>query len=322
MMIYMTIFPMLMLLLVVIIGTAGFSHRTRSGDATFCRSFRAKQDVQEETPFLSALIKVQKDLRANFFFPGHSGGASLPEAFKRLDEPGGSIFKYDLPELDGLDNIHNPDGPLLYSLRLAAELFGAAKTWFLVNGSTGGVLTAIISCAKLFDMRILRKGHDPRSTRKVMIIARNSHKSVFDALKLCQCDAVLLPVVYDDIFGVPVEVTYETLVSVLEMYRGRICGLLLTRPSYQGIALSSSQLRKVIKLAHAHCVPVLIDEAHGAHLRFLARDDLEDAMQCGADVSIQSTHKTSTSLTQTGMMHIRQGIICLPCLNNLKFNKM
>lgn len=318
----MMIFSMLVSLLAILIGTAGFSRQARRGDAHISKSFRAKQDGQEETPFLSALIKVQRDLRANFFFPGHSGGASLPEMLKRLDEPGGTIFKYDLPELDGLDNIHNPEGPLLHSLHLAAELYGATKTWFLVNGSTGGIMTAILSCAKLFDMRTLRRGHDPRSSRKVMIIARNSHKSVFDALKLCQCDAVLLPVVYDDVFGIPVEVTLEALISVLEIYRGRVCGLLLTRPSYQGVALSSSQLRRVVELAHAYSVPVLVDEAHGAHLRFLARDDLGDAMQCGADISIQSTHKTSTSLTQTGMMHIRQGFICHTCLNKLKYIKL
>jgi len=266
--------------------------------------YYAQSQDQEKTPFLSALIEVQKDLKANFFFPGHSGGACLPESFKRLNGYG-TIFKYDLPELDGLDNIHSPEGPLLLSLRLAAELYGAAKTWFLVNGSTGGVLTAVLACVNLYSIRCQRRGAD--STRRVMLIARNSHKSVFDALKLCQCDAVLLSVQYDSEFAVPIEVAYETITVALKTYGDRVCGLLLTRPSYQGLALASSQLKKIVSVAHASGVPVIVDEAHGAHLRFLGRDDIEDAMQCGADVVIQSTHKTSTSLSQTGMMHIREG---------------
>ena len=120
-------------------------HRTVPNQAG--RYYALSQD-QEKTPFLSALKQVQKDLKANFFFPGHSGGACLSDSFKRLNGPG-TIFKYDLPELDGLDNIHCPEGPLLLSLRLAAELYGAAKTWFLLNGSTGGILTAVLACTNL-----------------------------------------------------------------------------------------------------------------------------------------------------------------------------
>ncbi len=83
--------------------------------------------------------------------------------------------------------------------------------------------------------------------------------------------------------------------------------MLLTRPTYQGLLSSTELLRQTAALCHAHGVPLIIDEAHGSHLRFLSDDSMLDGMSCGADITIQSTHKTLTSLSQTAMMHLSPG---------------
>ena len=226
----------------------------------------AEGNSQSSMPFLSALLAVEKDLQHKFFFPGHCGGKFSPSDTLGLKPS----MKYDLPELDGLDNIHNPDGPLLRSLQLAAELFGSLKTWFLVNGSTSGILVAILSCVRIYEARRQPEG----SEGPYLIVARNAHKAVFDALNLCRCNAILLPVVYDKAFNVPIDVEYEKIEEALKKYKGEICGLLLTRPSYNGVLSSTTQLKRIVSLARSHGVPVIVDEAHGSHLRFTNRSDL------------------------------------------------
>ena len=145
-------------------------------------------------------------------------------------------------------------------------------------------------------------------------------KSCHEINKACRfiplgCDAVLLPCEYDSDFGVSLGVKTSHFVEALEKYRGNICGILITRPSYHGIAMDTTSFKSLIEISHAYGVPVIVDEAHGAHLRLLPRDisaDLQDAMACGADVSIQSSHKTLTALSQTAMLHVgREAFACV-----------
>ena len=103
-------------------------------------------------PFIDALKTIVPPItacRQQYFFPSHNGGKHLPTSFTDLQNSNSNLWQYDVPELDGLDNIHNPQGPLLEALELATGLFGAKRTWFLVNGSTSGILIAILSCIKI-----------------------------------------------------------------------------------------------------------------------------------------------------------------------------
>eukprot|EP01035_Chromulina_nebulosa_P034763 gene34763-46684_t len=106
-------------------------------------------------PFCDALVTTRQSLQHRYFFPGH-GGMNFP---KFVEEVGSNSFFYDLPELDGLDNIHFPEGPLKASLSLASQLYDAKETWYLLNGSSGGLLVAILSCFKIHQIRkqILQK---------------------------------------------------------------------------------------------------------------------------------------------------------------------
>ena len=148
-------------------------------------------------PFVAALTKVALDIKYRFFFPGHNGGSGAPTQLKQLVNDGG-LLRCDLPELDGLDNIHSPEGPLLESLTAAAELFGAKRSWYLLNGSTGGILCAVLAIVRLHEARAGINGGAASSGSAgdqgpVMLIGRDSHKAVFDALSLANCDAALLP---------------------------------------------------------------------------------------------------------------------------------
>jgi lysine decarboxylase len=148
---------------------------------------------------------------------------------------------------------------------------------------------------------------DDSKSRSVFIVGRDSHKSVFDALVLADCDAALLPCQISNEWGISLGVDTESITHVLSLYGERVCGVLITRPTYQGLACSTLQLAQLASVCHANGIPLVIDEAHGSHLRFIEKPHLLDAMSCGADISVQSTHKTLTSLSQTAMMHLGHG---------------
>ena len=132
------------------------------------------------------------------------------------------MYHCDLPELEGLDNIHEPTGPLLEAQQLAAKLYNAYRTWFLVNGSTSGIITAMLSCLRIHKMN--RAANDDEMQRaqtekSIFLISRDSHKSVFDALTLAQeCDAVVLPCAQEHAFQVSLGITLDSIQQAIHQY--------------------------------------------------------------------------------------------------------
>lgn len=175
-----------------------------------------------ETPFLSSLLQVTPKLRHRFFFPGHSGVA--PVAMNKLGSIQG-LYRNDVPELEGTDNIHNPEGPLLHAQQLASKLYNARRTWFLVNGCSSGIMVAMLSCVRLHQMRSIpfeEKVHNS-DARSIFIVGRDAHKSVFDALYLAQdCDAVLLPCPQDSTFHVSLGVTLESIKEAINVHGSKV----------------------------------------------------------------------------------------------------
>ena len=165
------------------------------------------------TPYLSALLSLQPTLRHRFFFPGHSG-QFIPPAFQACPDLK-SMFSYDLPELDGLDSIHSPEGPLKEAMSLAAEYFQAGKTWFLVNGTTGGMLAAILA---LFQLHRTQGGMGDG----IFIIGRDAHKSVVDGIALAGCDALVLPCHVEPSFKVSLGMDFASLQDILLQYQGKV----------------------------------------------------------------------------------------------------
>lgn len=152
------------------------------------------------------------------------------------------------------------------------------------------------------------KLHSQRSRRpaseSILILGRDSHKSAFDAVQLAGCSAALLSCPVEPRFGIALGTTLLSVKCALDKHGDQVCGVLITRPSYQGVGCNSSALRELVDLCHSRGVPLIVDEAHGSHLRFLKLEQYQDAIACGADIVVQSTHKTLSSLSQTAMMHL------------------
>ena len=192
---------------------------------------QADQISQDSIPLINALAEVVPPIKERYFFPGHSGGEHAPKSMKKLY--GSELFNLDLPELDGFDNIHCPEGPLLQALQLASALFGSARSWFLVNGSTSGILSAILAVVQIHEQhQCLSKEYktnnqsidSSRSSghRSVMILGRDSHKASFDGLRLSDCDGALLPCVQDQEFGIPLGVDFDSISEALDTYGSQV----------------------------------------------------------------------------------------------------
>jgi len=208
--------------------------------------------------------------------PGHKRNI---EKFPQMSE----LFKTDITEIDGFDNLHSPQGILKTSMEKASGIFESENSIYLVNGSTCGILAGI--CAVVGD-------------GDKVIADRISHKSVYNAIELSGATPVfLLPEFHKD-YGLSLGITPELIEKALVKNPDTKL-IILTSPTYEGAICDISG---ICKIAHRYNIPVLVDSAHGAHLGFSLFP--ESAVKCGADIVIQSLHKTLPSLTQTAICHV------------------
>ena len=184
-------------------------------------------------------------------------------------------YRWDVTEVEGTDDLHDPEGILLEMNRRAAALWGAEKSFVTVNGSTGGLLAAV---------RATGEGE--------ILMGRNCHKSVYNAVTLCRRKAHYLLPHEGEILPAEVE-------EALEKHEN-ITTLLITSPTYEGVI---SDIEAIARICHAHGVTFIVDEAHGAHLGFSFG---ESAVKMGADIVVQSLHKTLPALTQTAVVHCKE----------------
>ncbi|MCC2232471.1 aminotransferase class I/II-fold pyridoxal phosphate-dependent enzyme [Lachnospiraceae bacterium CLA-AA-H215] len=196
---------------------------------------------------------------------------------------------WDITEIDGFDNLNDAEEILLESQQRAAALWGAKHSRYLVNGSTGGILAAVRAA-------LIGGGE--------VLAARNCHKSVYHALELCGNPVhFFLPEWITD-FGIFSSVSPETIQANLERYPA-VRLVILTSPTYEGIC---SDIASIADICHAHGAALLVDEAHGAHLGF-HEGFPSGAVAGGADLVVQSLHKTLPCLTQTAILHWNSEII-------------
>ncbi|KAA8522682.1 hypothetical protein F0562_009156 [Nyssa sinensis] len=237
-------------------------------------------------PLVTALKASAEQNAASFHFPGHNRGRAAPSSLTQLI--GINPFLHDLPELPELDNLFSPEGPILDAQKEAAKLFGASETWFLVGGTTCGIQAAIMATCSPGDS---------------LILPRNSHISVISAMVLSGAIPKYIVPEYDinwDIAGGSTSSQVEKAINELEMEGRKAAAVFVTSPTYHGIC---SNLSEISKLSHSHNIPMIVDEAHGAHLGFHPKLP-NSALQQGADLSVQSTHKVLCSLTQSSMLHL------------------
>lgn len=222
-----------------------------------------------------ALVAYGKSDMVPLHMPGH----------KRIGMKFENPYCFDLTEIDGFDNLHHAGGILKEAQKHAAKVCGADETHFMVNGSTGGILSALFSATA--------QGEE-------ILMARNCHRSVYHGVELRQLTPhYLYPKMLEE--GILGEITAEMAEQAMEEYP-EAKTLILTSPTYDGVV---SDIRKIVQTAHAKGVTVIVDEAHGAH--FLKGSGFcESAVSCGADIVIQSTHKTLPALTQTALIHVNR----------------
>lgn len=191
-------------------------------------------------------------------------------------------YQMDITEIDGFDNLHAAQGILLDCQKAAAGLYHAQKSFYLINGSTCGLLAAISASCK--------KGGK-------ILVARNCHKAVYHAIflrELC-ADYVCPQMTSHSILG---QVTPEQIATALQ----KDCyeAVVITSPTYDGVV---SDIEEIAKLVHAHGAILIVDEAHGAHFG-IGGVFPQSAVTLGADIVVTSLHKTLPALTQTALLHL------------------
>ena len=239
-------------------------------------------ESQDSTPYVDALLAYSARDPGRFQVPGHKGGIGADPALREL--VGELGLRNDIPSItEGVDIGPRPT-PFERAQELAAAAWGARRTWFLINGASQGNQTICLALAH---------GGGP------VVVQRNVHSSVIDGLVLSGMRPAFAAPELDPELGIAHCLTPEALEEALAATPGAV-GAMVVSPTYFGACADVGALAGV---AHAHGVPLAVDEAWGAHLRF--HPDLPpDALSCGADLVVSSTHKIVGSLTQAAMLHL------------------
>ena len=234
---------------------------------------------QEKTPLLDALQEFKQMRMVPFDVPGHKRGKGNPQLTEFLGE---KCLTVDVNSMKMLDNLCHPISVIKEAEQLAAEAFGAAHAFFMVNGTTSAVQAMILSVCKR-DEKI--------------IVPRNVHRSVINAMILCGAVPVYVNPKTNDQLGIALGMTIEEVKNAIEK-NPDAKAVLINNPTYYGIC---SDLKGITTLAHEHNIKVLVDEAHGTHFYFGENLPIT-AMAAGADMAAVSMHKSGGSLTQSSLL--------------------
>ncbi len=234
---------------------------------------------------MGELFKVLKQYGESDYYPYHMPGHKR-KGFGDLPQ---ELAGMDITEIDGFDNLHHPEGILKKLQEKASRLYGAEESFYLVNGSTCGIQSAISAA-------LPRGGH--------LLMARNCHKSAYHGAYLRQ---LRLSYLYPDMlekFGIAEAITPGQVADALEQ-EPDIGAVLLVSPTYEG---RLSDVGAIAEITHEKSIPLIVDEAHGAHLGF-GEGFAENSCRLGADLVIHSVHKTLPAMTQTALLHVNGELI-------------
>ena len=240
--------------------------------------------MENSAPIVAAMKKYSADRVLAFHTPGHKQGRGAHEFLRELLTAEG--LRQEVSLMEELDDLHEPRSCIKKAQELAARLWHADECLFMVNGTTSAIQAMIFGTLKPGDL---------------IMIPRNAHRSVISGLILSGATPIFLPVEFDAEFNLPLNVSVETIERAIKKFP-QARAVLLVSPNYYGVA---ADLEKISELVHSAGMILLIDEAHGAHLYF--SDKLPAAaMDSGADLAAQSTHKLLGALTQSSMLMLRK----------------
>lgn len=227
------------------------------------------------TPLYSALIKYSQS-KVPFHMPGHKLGSFGD--MKNID-----FTALDVTEANGLDNLYEAEGIIKEAMDKMKAFYGSEGTTFLTNGSTAGILASIMTICGPGDK---------------VLVARNCHHSVWHALILTGAIPIYIKPEYEETLGIMTVITKGSIESALRQYPDAK-GAIIVSPTYEGIV---SDVKGIAKVLHKQDKVLIVDEAHGAH--FVVSEEFPDSsIHEGADLVIQSMHKTLPTLTQSALLH-------------------
>lgn len=222
------------------------------------------------------LEAYEKSNYYGFHMPGHKRNSDVTQA--------NLPYGIDITEIEGFDNLHHAEEIIREAEVRAASMYHAEETHYLINGSTAGILSAVMGCTK--------KGGK-------ILMARNCHKSVYHAVFLNELRPVYIYPEFDETMELNMAVSPEKIERLLEEHK-EVQAVVLTSPTYDGVL---SDIERISEIVHQKKIPLIVDEAHGAHFGFHPYFP-ENANTKGADVVIHSLHKTLLALTQTALIHL------------------
>ncbi len=242
---------------------------------------------QLETPLFDALLKHRNRHPIQFHIPGHKKGQGMDPAFREF--VGDNVLSIDLINIAPLDDLHSPKAAIKEAQELAAQAFGADYTFFSVQGTSGAIMAMIMSVVGPGDK---------------ILVPRNVHKSTMSAIILSGAIPIFIYPEVDEEFGITHGISAESVEKAIETYPDAKA-VLVINPTYFGFA---ADLKRIVDIAHTSNIPVIVDEAHGIHLKF--HDELPiSAMEAGADMAATSVHKLGGSLTQSSVLNVREGLV-------------
>ena len=219
------------------------------------------------------LLEYSKTDMYPFHMPGH----------KRIMIEDYNPYQIDITEIEGFDNLHNASEILKSSQQRAADLYGSKQAYYLINGSTCGILAAISASTQKGDK---------------ILVARNCHKAVYNAIFLRELSPIYI---YPEITDVKIQGKIESQEVKKALDKNPdVKAVIITSPTYDGIV---SDVEEISKIVHNYDIPLIVDQAHGAHFGLDDRMP-ESAIKLGADAVIVSVHKTLPAFTQTALLHI------------------
>jgi arginine decarboxylase len=239
---------------------------------------------QDQTPYLDAILDYAERTPGRFHVPGHKGGRGADAA--AIEALGRAAFDRDIPAgIEGIDV--GPDSPFQRAQRLAADAWGARRSWFLINGGSQGNHA---TCLAL------------RHTGTRVVVQRNAHSSTIDGIILAGLEPTFVAPQIDAELGVAHCLTKRALAEAIDACPGAVAALTVS-PTYFGAVADLGGLAEV---CHERGLPLVVDEAWGSHLRFSPLLPAS-ALECGADLVLSSVHKLLGSLTQSAILHLGPG---------------
>lgn len=242
---------------------------------------------QLETPLFDALLAHRNRHPIQFHIPGHKKGQGMDPAYREF--VGDNVLSIDLINIAPLDDLHAPKGVIQEAQELAAEAFGADHTFFSVQGTSGAIMTMILTVVGPGDK---------------IIVPRNVHKSIMSAIVFAGAIPIFIHPEVDTELGISHGISPESVERALTTYPDAKA-VLVINPTYFGFV---ADLKRIVDIVHARNIPVIVDEAHGVHIKF--HDDLPlSAMQAGADMAATSIHKLGGSMTGSSVLNVKEGLV-------------